>query len=111
MTRTEVKRMQKELENVALRYGAVIKNSARYGANEASFTIKISTVDTSKPVTGVSDSLIQSGLAPAGTRVIGFDGNEYTILSARRVKYVVEEARTGKQYLIRFNSVRAVETA
>lgn len=91
---------------VAERYGAVIKNSARYGANEASFTLKISTVDTTKPVTGVSADLVRSGLAPAGTRVVGFDGNEYTILSARRVKYVVEEARTGKQYLIRFTGVQ-----
>jgi hypothetical protein len=105
MTRTEIKRMQKELEAVAAKYGAIVKNSARYNSSEVSVSLKIATIDRSAPRTGVSESLVRSGLAPAGTRVVGFDGNEYTILSSRRVKYVVE-AEDGKQYLIRFTAVR-----
>ena len=108
MTRSEITKLQKELEAVAAKYGAVVKNSARYNDSEASFSLKVATI--SETPVEVDASTIRAGLAPAGTVVTGFDGKEYTILSARRVKYVVKDKR-GNQYLIRFTAVRPLETA
>ena len=103
ITKTQIKKMQKELAAIAEKYGMVTKNRASYGSQEVNFSIGVTILDNDivkENNKRVDASTIRAGLAPIGTKVM-LQGEEYTIVKARRVKYVIRD-KSGKQYVARF---------
>ena len=66
-------------------------------------------IDIGKPLDVITAPLVcadalKFGLAPRGTKVT-YGNKEYTVIKARRAKYLVEQTGTGINYVIPFEAV------
>lgn len=85
-------------------FGLDVRNAGgRFTADDMLLKFEVRKPYNELPPAHTSDTDLHVGLAAPGT-LVSVRGKGYTIVKARRTKYVIADAQ-GKEYLIKFNSV------